>query len=228
MIVVQATSASSLQKVAAVIAALVLVALSMALCYHGPHRLQQYCELHSEDAGEDTTDTIQLVTEPDKTKAEAAGIRYVSKADYPRYAEMFATFFDAARAPLSSKPTRYYFFEEVLFGVLTAVIGGVAPQSPSTCKATAYVLVAVAVLHLGYVTVLRPYDSKIDTVFSTLNALGVAAVGVIAAGRRGLHRDGRRHVLPDGALPGAARRDASLHSVEGSPLAEEGAGPRGQ
>ena len=133
------------------------------------------------DAGDPSTNVDALTTAKEKQQAERGGVRYVSKRHWPEYCALLGAVFESARAPLSLPATRWYFVEEQLFGAVCGVIGGWGPDPGASCVATGYALLAVAVAHLAFLAVTRPYDVWVDLAFAVANGAGVAAAAGAAA-----------------------------------------------
>lgn len=97
----------------------------------------------------------------------------------PYYVATVAVFVDAAR-DLDVLACRSVYFEDVVFGVLVAVVGGWEPTSSGDCWRIALALALLAALHLAYLAVLRPYAALFDAAFAVANGVCVAGLAVIA------------------------------------------------
>jgi hypothetical protein len=126
-----------------------------------------------------------LKTDAQRKAVEDSGLRVITRSSWPNFCAVFGMLFDAARAPLSMPQTRWYYFEELLFGMLTGVIGGWEPLSPSTCRTLGVLLLVVAVAHLAFLLRVRPYGAWLDLGFAFAHGLGVAAAAVCAVARVG-------------------------------------------
>ena len=73
---------------------------------------------------------------------------------------------------------RFYFSEELLASCATAAIAN-APRVLGSCHGLVWAMGAVAVAHVAFVAVLRPYDSQIDNVWSLLIASLQVALSIV-------------------------------------------------
>ena len=73
---------------------------------------------------------------------------------------------------------RFYFSEELLASCAMAAIAN-APRVDGSCHGLAWAMAAVAVAHLAFVAVVRPYDLRLDNVWSLLVASLQVALSVV-------------------------------------------------
>ena len=73
---------------------------------------------------------------------------------------------------------RFYFSEELLASCAMAAIAN-APRVDGSCHGLAWLMAAVAVAHLAFVAVVRPYDLRLDNVWSLLVASLQVALSVV-------------------------------------------------
>ena len=86
-------------------------------------------------------------------------------------------FVDAAKNPLLAR-YRLFFFEDVLATCLLGLIDGIRPES--SCASVAGVMLAICSLHLAFLVVVRPYRSKLETLFVTVAAAILVVIAVCA------------------------------------------------
>jgi hypothetical protein len=80
---------------------------------------------------------------------------------------------------------RLMFFEDILSAGVMAVIAGIMPEG-GDCLVIAILVLAVAVVHMAYIFAVRPYDGRVETVFSVLISVGqslLAGAAVWAAAK---------------------------------------------
>jgi hypothetical protein len=76
--------------------------------------------------------------------------------------------------------TRVYYLFELLFATLLSAIDGIRPESNEDCVYISGGMTAVSTISALYFFVFRPYRSKIESVFSMLNALILIALAGVA------------------------------------------------
>ncbi len=94
--------------------------------------------------------------------------------------DLFLAFYDGGR-DVSVWYVRLHVFEDIAVAYLIAVLSGTYPSSHNGCTAVCFALLAVAMAHLSYVLIVRPYMHDLDQLLGVINAfigLSIAVCGV--------------------------------------------------
>jgi len=89
----------------------------------------------------------------------------------PSFVHCFGPVFDAAKDARVLEQ-RVYYLVDVGVTVVSAVVVGLSPSPGAGCVAAGVVLVLVALVGLAYVTVIRPYRTRLDQLFAVGIAVG--------------------------------------------------------
>ncbi len=87
---------------------------------------------------------------------------------------------------------RMHVFEDVAVAYVTAALSGVYPSSTSGCTWLCFALLAVAVIHLCYVLLVRPFAVRLEQWLAVINGVLSTGVAVCAVWTR-LANDNRRN-----------------------------------
>ena len=93
------------------------------------------------------------------------------------YIESFGVFFTPTRDP-RKEGIRMVFFCELGCSIMMGILAGIRPES-GECRGIAISLLVVALLLAGYLLVVRPYRTKLDTVFSMCAAITTVAIAAL-------------------------------------------------
>jgi hypothetical protein len=75
---------------------------------------------------------------------------------------------------------RVVVMEEVAVGVLLSILAGIKPEHDESCRYTAGSMLVVSVLHFLYLIAVRPYRTRLDAMFASINAFLMFAQGALA------------------------------------------------
>ena len=96
------------------------------------------------------------------------------------FAAHFLPFFDAARAPLALPSTRVYFVEDVAVAVALGGLAGARPGGGG-CLPVAVLALVFSLAHAAYVGFVRPFRTRLESVFAAALAAAQLASATIAA-----------------------------------------------
>jgi hypothetical protein len=92
--------------------------------------------------------------------------------------ETFAPCFDASRNHAESVVVRLFFMEEVFMSSLLMALDGIRPRK-GNCEKIAVAMCVVTVLHVLYLTLVRPYKQVIELFCAGLGAVLLLSVSIV-------------------------------------------------
>jgi hypothetical protein len=112
-----------------------------------------------------------------ETEGGQQELSFENKSPTSMMIESLGVTFDAARS--STLIVRIYFLEELSVSILLQALSGIPPSS-STCIPVSVTMAVVALLHLLYLVLVRPYAKRVELILSIIAAALLVMMTILA------------------------------------------------